>query len=288
MKKAFLVLTAVILTLSLVSTYAFASETELVSEGKTYVVNGIYTDDSGKASYPDENGDSLTNGIFADSASYGDPEFVGLNATSAYGKENNNITDVTVDLESVYPVTTVNVSCSNLGSAGIAMPYAVSVSVSEDGENWSDSVYAEYEVDEPVAGEVIKAIATINANARYVKYSFEHDTNWIFIDEVQVFAGEFESGDTETDNSAEADASQPENSAEADASLPENSAEADASQPESSSAEQSKAETESNVSVNESTSDVNDNGKDNTWIYVTCAVASVAVFFVVFFTVKKK
>lgn len=277
MKKAFIVLTAVILTLSLVSTYAFASETELVSEGKTYVVNGIYTDDSGKASYPDENGDSLTNGIFADSAAYGDPEFVGLNATSAYGKENNNITDVTVDLESVYPVTTVNVSCSNLGSAGIAMPYAVSVSVSEDGENWSDSIYAEYEVDEPVAGEVIKAIATINANARFVKYSFEHDTNWVFIDEVQVFAGEFESGDTE-----------PENSAEADASLPENSAEADASLPESSSAEQSKTEAESNVSVNDSTSDVNDSGKDNTWIYVTCAVASVAVFFVVFFTVKKK
>ena len=277
MKKAFIVLTAVILTLSLASTYAFASETELVSEGKTYVVNGIYTDDSGKASYPDENGDSLTNGIFADSAAYGDPEFVGLNATSAYGKENNNITDVTVDLESVYPVTTVNVSCSNLGSAGIAMPYAVSVSVSEDGENWSDSVYAEYEVDEPVAGEVIKAIATINANARYVKYSFEHDTNWVFIDEVQVFAGEFESGDTETENSAEADASLPENSAEADASLPE-----------SSSVEQSKTEAEINVSGNESTSDVNDNGKDNTWIYVTCAVASVAVFFVVFFTVKKK
>jgi hypothetical protein len=270
MKKAFIVLTAVILTLSLVSTYALASETELVSEGKSYVVNGIYTDDSGIASYPDENGDSLTNGIFADSASYGDPEFVGLNATSAYGKENNTITDVTVDLESVYPVTTVNVSCSNLGSAGIAMPYAVSVSVSEDGENWSDSIYAEYEVDEPVAGEVIKAIATINANARYVKYSFEHDTNWVFIDEVQVFAGEFESTDTESDTETE-------NSAEADASLPENS-----------STEQSKAEAESNVSVNNSSSDTNNSGKDNTWIYITCAVASVAVFFVVFFTVKKK
>ena len=282
MKKAFIVLTAVILTLSLVSTYALASETELVSEGKSYVVNGIYTDDSGTASYPDENGDSLTNGIFADSASYGDPEFVGLNATSAYGKENNNITDVTVDLESVYPVTTVNVSCSNLGSAGIAMPYAVSVSVSEDGENWSDSIYAEYEVDEPVAGEVIKAIATINANARYVKYSFEHDTNWVFIDEVQVFAGEFESTDTESSDT------ETENSAEADASLPENSAEADASLPENSSAEQSKAEAESNVSVNNSSSDTNNSGKDNTWIYITCAVASVAVFFVVFFTVKKK
>lgn len=281
MKKAFIVLTAVILTLSLVSTYALASETELVSEGKSYVVNGIYTDDSGTASYPDENGDSLTNGIFADSASYGDPEFVGLNATSAYGKENNTITDVTVDLESVYPVTTVNVSCSNLGSAGIAMPYAVSVSVSEDGENWSDSIYAEYEVDEPVAGEVIKAIATINANARYVKYSFEHDTNWVFIDEVQVFAGEFESTDTESDTETE-------NSAEADVSLPENSAETDASLPENSSAEQSKAEAESNVSGNNSSSDTNNSGKDNTWIYITCAVASVAVFFVVFFTVKKK
>lgn len=179
---------------SLMLVFLFAlsasAETENVALGASYTVNGIYTDADGKTYYPDENGDSLTNGVFAQSADYSDIEFVALNATSQYTAANSKISTIVLDLGKIYSIVNATVSCSNLNSAGISLPNHVYVTVSADGESWSDPIGAEYEVDTPVDGEVIKAIAEINAEIRYITYHFEHKTNWIFVDEIEAFAGD--------------------------------------------------------------------------------------------------
>lgn len=196
-------LCALVLTLILISAFSVyaSAEAENVAIGASYTVNGIYTDGDGKTYYPDENGDSLTNNVFAQSASYSDTEFVGLNVTSEFTGGNGGVSTVELDLGKVFPITEAVASCSNLNSAGISLPGDVYVTVSADGESWSEPIYGEFEVDQPVDGEVIKSIVQINAEVRYITFNFVHNTNWIFIDELQAFAGDID--DTEKTEGSE-------------------------------------------------------------------------------------
>lgn len=141
--KKLLTLVLTLLLVSLFTVYACA-ETENVAIGASYEVLGILTDGEGKTHYPDETGDSLTNNVFAQSASYSDIEFVGLNITSEGTSANNGVSEIALDLGEVYPIVNAAVSCSNLNSAGISLPGMVTVVYSVDGENWSEPVSAEY------------------------------------------------------------------------------------------------------------------------------------------------
>lgn len=187
--KKLLTLVLTLLLVSLFTVYASA-ETENVAIGASYEVLGILTDGEGKTHYPDETGDSLTNNVFAQSASYSDIEFVGLNITSEGTSANNGVSEIALDLGEVYPIVNAAVSCSNLNSAGISLPGMVTVVYSVDGENWSEPVSAEYEVEQPADGEVVKAVADLYAEARYITFRLSHNTNWIFVDEVQAFSGD--------------------------------------------------------------------------------------------------
>ena len=215
-------LLSVVLTLLLVSLFTVyaSAETENVAIGASYEVLGILTDGEGKVHYPDENGDSLTNNVFAQSASYSELEFVGLNITSQETSANNGISEIRLDLGKAHPIVNAAVSCSNLNSAGITLPAMITVTYSVDGQNWSEPVTAEYEVDTPADGEVVMAVASIYAEARYITFQLTHATNWIFIDEVQAFAGDIsnpekpeESNDANTENGGQStsapEASQP-------------------------------------------------------------------------------
>lgn len=215
-------LLSVILTLLLVSLFTVyaSAETENVAIGASYEVLGILTDGEGKVHYPDENGDSLTNNVFAQSASYSELEFVGLNITSQETSANNGISEIRLDLGKVYTIVNAAVSCSNLNSAGISLPGVVNVIYSVDGESWSEPVLAEYEVEQPADGEVVRAVADLYAEARYITFQLAHNTNWIFVDEVQAFAGDIsnpekpeESNDANTENGEQStqipEASQP-------------------------------------------------------------------------------
>lgn len=187
--KKLLSLVLTLLLVSLFTVYASA-ETENVAVGASYEVVGILTDGEGTTHYPDENGDSLTNNVFAQSASYSDIEFIGLNITSEGTSANNGVSEIALDLGEVYPIVNAAVSCSNLNSAGITLPGMVNVIYSVDGENWSEPVLAEYEVDQPADGEVVRAVADIYAEARYITFQLSHNTNWIFVDEVLAFSGD--------------------------------------------------------------------------------------------------
>lgn len=263
MKKILSALLCAVLIMSLSVVYVSA-ETENVSAGLTsYTINGLLTDADGKLWYPDENGNSLTNNVFAQSAGYGDMEFIGLNSTSEFGKSNGGITTIVLDLGETYPIVTATVSCSNFGEAGINLPKAVTVTVSNDGENWSEPIAAEYEVDEPVVGEVIKAIAKVNTEARYITYHFEHASNWVFIDEIQAFAGDI-SGENTTD--------------------PEESKEQTESEEES----KNNTAEKSDPAENSTDNNTDNKGGNTDWIYIVCAVAAVAAFIITVIIKKKK
>lgn len=202
MKKSVLLLIGTLLITSLCAFPAYAAETENVAHNATYTVNGIHIDDEGISYYIDEDGKSLTNGVFAQTAGYDQTEFVGLNATSEWAKANDGTTSIAFDLGEIYPIVTTAVSCSNLCSAGISAPEAVIVTYSTDGENWSEQVYSEYEFD-LIEGEVIKSIAKLNAEARYITFTFRHANNWVFVDEIEVYAGDINAVEEDKNESAE-------------------------------------------------------------------------------------
>ncbi len=206
MKKALSVLVSVLTVLSLCVIPVHAAELENVAPAGSYEVIGIYTDGEGKTSYPDETGDCLINGVYAQTASYDQVDFVGLNATSEGAKAQDGVTSVKLDLGQVYPIVKSAVSCSNLCSAGISAPEMITVSVSADGENWSEPIVAEYEF-ELIEGEVVKSIAKINAEVRYITFNFYHATNWVFIDEVEAYAGDITANDEENSENASEDSS---------------------------------------------------------------------------------
>ncbi len=209
--KKLLSIVLILLLVSLLTVYASA-ETENVAVGASYEVIGILTDSEGTTHYPDENGNSLTNNVFAQSASYSDVEFIGLNITSEGTSANNGVSEIALDLGKVYPIVNAAVSCSNLNSAGISLPGMVTVIYSVDGESWSDPVDAPYEVEQPADGEVVIASAQLCAEARYIKFQLTHNTNWIFVDEVMAFAGDITNPDNsegENQSSAAPEASEP-------------------------------------------------------------------------------
>lgn len=254
MRKTLAILLCVITVISFCSVSTFAAEEENVALGNTnYTINGLYSDDSGTY-YPDETGDSLTNGVFAVSASYTDAEFVGLNITSEYAIEHDGATSISIDLGEVFPITSAVLSCSNLGNAGILLPSGVVVTVSADGETWSDPFYAECETDSVVSGEVYKLAAKINQEARYVTYTVFHASNWVFVDELMVYAG-----DISTEESKEESA--------------ENETEESQQQPTVSVPEEAENDKEP---------------ADITWVYVTVAAVSVLILVaVIIFRFKK-
>ncbi len=206
MKKSILFLIGALLMTSLCAFPSYAAETENVALNATYTINGIYTDGDGVSHYIDEDGKSLTNGLFAQTAGYDQAEFVGLNTTSEWAKANDGTTSIVFDLGQSYPIVNTAVSCSNLGSAGISAPESVLVTYSADGENWSEPVYSEYEFD-LVQGEVIKSIAKLNAEARYITFTFHHANNWVFVDEVEVYAGDIKAVEDDQNESGEGNSS---------------------------------------------------------------------------------
>lgn len=169
------------------------SDTVIVSKnvaaGKSYTTSGIHTDDSGAASYPDEDGKTLTDGINAPAdAAYNNIEFVGFNkGTEAYTAD--GYAAITVDLADKYDLNKFVLKAgSKMLSSGITAPATVSVYVSDDNQTWTAAG--------EVAIEDIDTVATVDAvialdeavNAQYVQFRFTANTNWMFVAEVEAYA----------------------------------------------------------------------------------------------------
>ena len=97
---------------------------------------------------------------------------------------------VIVDLEDVYKITSVQVNVAdNGGASGIGKPTYITVSLSEDNENWTSPVLLTIPSDTS-AGFAFLVNGAVSGNARYVKFEFGLATTFIFINEVEVFGVE--------------------------------------------------------------------------------------------------
>ncbi len=158
-----------------------------VARNKKYTAHGIHTDSEGVAPYPDENGTSLTDGIYAGPSDiYNDKAFTAFHVTNDYYVQ-NGYAAITVDLEDVYAIDkfVAHVSSENTSntSAGVKVPANVDFYVSDDNVNWKlagsvaptltdDSTSAILNLTTPVAG-------------RYVQYRITAESNWMMVSEVE-------------------------------------------------------------------------------------------------------
>lgn len=141
------------------------------------------------ASYPDEGGISMTDGVIAAAdGKYSDPAFMGFN------KNHNDYTAkgysaVTVDLGGLHYLDkfVAHVASKKHLSVGINAPEIVFIYVSHDGETWHRVGYTSHEDSETVASIPSTLELEYAVSARYVQYRFLGDSNWIFVCEVEAF-----------------------------------------------------------------------------------------------------
>ena len=156
---------------------------------KPYTAEGIY-EENGVYLYPDENGDSLTDGIVANlEAGYDDYAFVGFNnKTEAYKSKGYAL--VTVDLGGEYSVKrfVARVSSENGSNsgAGVRVIEKVEFYVSADGRSWNKAGESA-----PVRGtdDTNASLVLNNAvSARYIQYRFVSSFSWIMVSEVEAYS----------------------------------------------------------------------------------------------------
>ena len=211
-----------------------------IAKGKSYETSLIYKmgdatanwgwDDNAAETYPDTNGVELTDGYVADDESYANSGWVGLHGGSPDIKsiEDGGLGGswVVVDLGKSYDLSeTIVYLPSGVQGAGIGMPFWVQVSVSEDGETWTDLAWVEDTDDDQALtnateafSEYVNAVTVkTEATGRYVRAVLGRGSAWTFIGEIAVIEAVSEEDNTssEEDNtSSEEDTSSEEESSE--------------------------------------------------------------------------
>ncbi len=148
-----------------------------------------YTTDGVNTSYPDEDGISLTDGIYAPSdASYSNAAYVGYNTGSDAYKRDGYMA-VTVDLGKNYDLDrfVAYVASSYNTGAGITAPKTVAVYVSDDNDVWE--LAGEVNPTDDASVSCIPAEISLDTpvSARYVQYRFTPTKNWVMVAEVEAY-----------------------------------------------------------------------------------------------------
>ena len=97
--------------------------------------------------------------------------------------------DVTIDLEKETPIKEVNADFMQICGPGVFMPKQVIVSVSNDGEVFTELAKIDHQVVKDDAVTFKTFGWTGEANARYVRYQASHDDNFggfLFVDEIVI------------------------------------------------------------------------------------------------------
>ena len=131
-------------------------------------------------SYPDDNGNKLTDGVVA-STDYKDSNWVGF-----YYSGSIDNTNIIVDLGEERLISALEIDALNAESVGITYPRYVAFSYSEDGDLWSEPVQVETPSC-PAAEEVhtYSYALDVPVTARYVKVIHSIDW-WTFFTEIRV------------------------------------------------------------------------------------------------------
>ena len=159
-----------------------------VTLGKGYTLSTLYPNDS-EASYPDENGKTMTDGEIApEGSSFGHASFIGFNKNQS-DYTAHGYSSITVDLGSLHYVDkfTAYVGSAYYLSAGIDAPEMIEICLSVDGKTWykaGRTAHTDTEETNTIAAtlELDSALS-----AKYVQYRFIGNGNWMFVCEVEAF-----------------------------------------------------------------------------------------------------
>ncbi len=129
-------------------------------------------------SYTAQGDKTLVNGNRG-SFTYGDKQWLGFEGINM---------DVTIDLETVQPLTDVQVGFMQLTGPGVYMPRYLEVSLSTDGKTFSDPVRVQHTVPESQSALVIQDLTVPlgGQSARYVRVFARKNKGYMFVDEIRV------------------------------------------------------------------------------------------------------
>ncbi len=160
-----------------------------LAKGKKYTTSELYPSSS-SASYPDEGGITMTDGILPpDDAKYDHAAYVGFNK-NVQDYTDNGYFSITVDLGNIYNLAKFTAYvASEYNGAGIVAPESVWVYVSDDNAKW-ELVGATAPEDTTSVSAIPATVELQNAvSARYVQYRFVCKESWTMVAEVMAFEG---------------------------------------------------------------------------------------------------
>ncbi len=169
---------------------------ELVSAGKSYTTSQLFRQneswqwgDDAPIAYPDEDGKTLTDGVFAPADAHQLYDTTGAAWMGFHSMcpdyEEIGYGWMTIDLGASYDLTEVVLYTSSSVVSGATVA-KITALVSNDGENWTEFGVAEPVDDANVT--VIKNSIEGSANGRYVQYRIVATGYWMGVCEAEVYA----------------------------------------------------------------------------------------------------
>ena len=143
--------------------------------GKKVIYNSSYS-----PHYPAQGNTALTDGIRGD-WTYGDGCWQGF--------IDGDRLDVTIDMETVTPTHSVTAAFMQVTGAEVFLPESVTISVSDDGTNFTDLEHRTFEVAKEIPIQFTDISWKGNATGRYIRYQAQAGKEfggWIFTDEIIV------------------------------------------------------------------------------------------------------
>ena len=143
--------------------------------GKKVIYNSSYS-----PHYPAQGNTALTDGIRGD-WTYGDGCWQGF--------IDGDRLDVTIDMETVTPIHSVTASFMQVTGAEVFLPESVTISVSDDGTNFTELEHRTFEVAKEIPIQFTDISWKGNATGRYIRYQAQAGKEfggWIFTDEIIV------------------------------------------------------------------------------------------------------
>jgi hypothetical protein len=135
------------------------------------------------SNYPDQNGKKLTDGIFASTAYYADPAWVGVISPDTL--------NVVIDLGQVMPVQQFLGEYLLDPQPAVFLPTQVNVSLSSDNVTFTNLEKLVVNGANDTSANTFKYYYTLSntVNARFVKFStLAQSGAWVFVDEYEVLA----------------------------------------------------------------------------------------------------
>ena len=143
--------------------------------GRKVIYNSSYS-----PHYPAQGNTALTDGIRGD-WTYGDGCWQGF--------IDGDRLDVTIDMETVTPIHSVTAAFMQVTGAEVFLPESVTISVSDDGTNFTELEHRTFEVAKEIPIQFTDISWKGNATGRYIRYQAQAGKEfggWIFTDEIIV------------------------------------------------------------------------------------------------------